>query len=60
MIEQAGYVPVDLGGTAECAVMEAPRRPGAVYGEEWRLPEALEVVKAVREGRPIPDTPAYD
>jgi predicted dinucleotide-binding enzyme len=60
LIEQAGYVPVDLGGTADCAVMEAPRRPGAVYGEEWRLPEALEVVAAVREGRPIPDTPQYD
>jgi len=59
LIEQAGYEPVDLGGTEDCAVMEAPRRPGAVYGEEWRLPEALEVVAAVREGRPIPDTPQY-
>jgi predicted dinucleotide-binding enzyme len=59
LIEQAGYVPVDLGGTAACAVMEAPRRPGAVYGEEWRLPEALEVVTAVGEGRPIPDAPQY-
>jgi predicted dinucleotide-binding enzyme len=27
LITDAGYVPVDLGGTAECAVMEAPRRP---------------------------------
>jgi len=59
LIEQAGYAPVDLGGTEGCAVMEAPRRPGAVYGEEWRLPEALEVVTAVREGQPIPDTPQY-
>ena len=59
LIEQAGYAPVDLGGTEDCAVMEAPRRPGAVYGEEWRLPEALDVVAAVREGRPIPDTPQY-
>ena len=59
LIEQAGYVPVDLGGTQGCEVMEAPRRPGAVYGEEWRLPEALEVAAAVREGRPIPDTPQY-
>jgi predicted dinucleotide-binding enzyme len=59
LIEQAGYEPVDLGGTADCAVMEAPRRAGAVYGEEWRLPEALEVVAAVRDGRPIPDTPTY-
>jgi predicted dinucleotide-binding enzyme len=59
LIEQAGYVPVDLGGTDGCEVMEAPRRPGAVYGEEWRLPEALEVVSAVREGQPIPQTPQY-
>ena len=59
LIEQAGYVPVDLGGTEECTVMEAPRRPGAVYGEEWRLPEALEVVTAISEGRPVPDTPQY-
>jgi predicted dinucleotide-binding enzyme len=59
LIEQAGYAPVDLGGTEDCAVMEAPRRPGAVYGEEWRLPEALDVIAAVREGRPIPDTPQY-
>lgn len=59
LIDEMGYVPVDLGGTADCMVMEAPRRPGAVYGEEWRLPEALEVVVAVREGRPIPETPQY-
>jgi 8-hydroxy-5-deazaflavin:NADPH oxidoreductase len=59
LIEQAGYAPVDLGGIDDCTVMEAPRRPGAVYGEEWRLPEAMEVVAAVREGRAIPDTPQY-
>jgi 8-hydroxy-5-deazaflavin:NADPH oxidoreductase len=41
-------------------VMEAPRRPGAVYGEEWRLPEALGVADAVRQNRPIPTTPTYE
>jgi 8-hydroxy-5-deazaflavin:NADPH oxidoreductase len=30
LIEDAGFVPVDLGRTAECAVMEMPRREGAV------------------------------
>jgi predicted dinucleotide-binding enzyme len=60
LIAAAGYVPVDLGGTADSAVMEAPRRPGAVYGEEYRLAEAEEVVAAVRVGRPIPPTPRYD
>jgi 8-hydroxy-5-deazaflavin:NADPH oxidoreductase len=59
LIEDAGYVPIDLGVTATCQVMEAPRRKGAVYGEEYRLPEALAVLEAVREGRPIPPTPDY-
>jgi hypothetical protein len=59
LIRDAGFEPVDLGGTATCAVMEAPRRPGAVYGEEYRLPDAQAVVEAVRAGRPIPPTPAY-
>ena len=60
LIRDAGYEPVDLGGTAGCAVMEAPRRPGAVYGEEYRLREAQAVVEAVRAGRAIPPTPVYD
>jgi hypothetical protein len=59
LIEAMGYVPVDLGGTADCAVMEAPRRPGAVYGEEYRAADAQSVVDAVREGSPIPPTPSY-
>jgi predicted dinucleotide-binding enzyme len=60
LIEDAGFAPVDLGGTAGCAVMEAPRRGGAVYGEEYRLADALEVVDAVREAREIPATPRYE
>lgn len=59
LIRDAGFAPVDLGGTAGCAVMEAPRRPGAVYGEEYRLADANAVVDAVRAGRPIPPTPRY-
>jgi predicted dinucleotide-binding enzyme len=59
LVRDAGYEPVDLGGTATCSVMEAPRREGAVYGEEYRLPEAREVVRAVRDDRPIPPPPAY-
>lgn len=60
LVEDAGFAAVDLGGTADCAVMEAPRRPGAVYGEEYRLADAQAVVEAVRAGRPIPPTPRYD
>jgi hypothetical protein len=59
LIDDAGFIPVDLGGTAGCAVMEAPRRAGAVYGEEYRLAEAQAVVEAVRSGLPIPPAPRY-
>jgi predicted dinucleotide-binding enzyme len=59
LITDAGFVPVDLGGTAGCAVMEAPRRDGAVYGEEYRAADAQAVVEAVRAARPIPPTPRY-
>ncbi|MBO0827119.1 MAG: hypothetical protein J2P24_04990 [Streptosporangiales bacterium] len=60
LVDDAGFQPLDLGGTAGCAVMEAPRGPGAVYGEEYRLTDARAVVDAVRAGRPIPPTPGYD
>jgi hypothetical protein len=59
LLADAGWVPVDVGGTADSAVMEAPRRPGAVYGEEYREPEARAVVEALRAGRPIPPAPSY-
>jgi predicted dinucleotide-binding enzyme len=59
LIEDAGFVPFDLGGTADCAVMEVPRREGAVYGEEYHAADAAAVVEAVRAGRPIPPTPMY-
>jgi 8-hydroxy-5-deazaflavin:NADPH oxidoreductase len=59
LISDAGYVPVDLAGIDDCAVMEAPRRPGAVYGEEYRAADAAAVVAAVRAGQPIPPVPSY-
>lgn len=59
LITDCGFVPFDLGGTAACAVMEAPRRPGAVYGEEYRAADAPAVVEAVRTGKPIPPAPVY-
>ncbi len=59
LIDDAGFDPVDLGTAAESAILEAPRRPGAVYGEEYRLEDARAVVEAARAGRPIPPTPAY-
>src|SRR4051794_15804045 len=59
LISDAGYVPVDVGGNTDAAVMEMPRRPGAVYGEEYRLPDAERVVEAVRAGEEIPTAPSY-
>lgn len=40
LIEAAGFDPVDVGGLADATPMEAPRRPGAVYGEEFHLDDA--------------------
>jgi predicted dinucleotide-binding enzyme len=59
LIADAGYAPVDVGSNAAAAVMEMPRRPGAVYGEEYRLPDAEQVVEAVKAGSEIPPTPSY-
>jgi predicted dinucleotide-binding enzyme len=59
LVGEMGYVAVDLGGTAGCEVMEAPRRPGAVYGEEYRAADADAVVAAIRDGVPIPPAPSY-
>jgi len=59
LIADAGFVPVDVGGTADAAPMEAPRRDGALYGEEYHEPEAREAAEALRAGRPLPPTPQY-
>ena len=59
LIADAGFVPVDLGGTADAAPMEASRREGSVYGEEYREPEARAAAEALRAGRPLPPTPQY-
>ena len=59
LIKDAGYAPADVGGTATCQVMEAPRRPGSVYGEEYRPSDAAAVLAAVQAGLPIPPAPHY-
>jgi len=59
LIEDMGYVPVDFGGAETCHVMEAPRRPGSVYGEEYRAADAQAVLDALRDGAEIPPTPSY-
>ena len=48
LIDDAGFTPVDMGGTADAGPMEAPRRPGAVYGEEYHEAEARAFVDGLR------------
>lgn len=48
LIDDAGFMPIDVGGTADAAPMEAPRRPGAVYGEEVHEDEARAFVARLR------------
>ena len=48
LIDDAGFTPIDIGGTADAAPMEAPRRPGAVYGEEVHEDEARAFVTRLR------------
>jgi predicted dinucleotide-binding enzyme len=50
LVNDSGFTPVDMGGWATVRYMEAPRRPGAVYGEEYHLEEALEFVVRVAQG----------
>lgn len=59
LIEDAGFAAADLGAAADSTVMEAPRREGAVYGEEYHPGDVQGVVEAVRAGRPIPPAPTY-
>ena len=48
LVADAGFEPVDLGGWQQVAIMEAPRRPGAVYGEEYRPDAARRIAAALR------------
>lgn len=51
LIDDSGFEPVDVGGWGEVWIMEAPRRDGAVYGEEYRPAEAREIAAAVKADR---------
>ncbi len=49
LIDDAGFTAVDVGGTADAAIMEAPRREGAVYGEEFNAQDGRAFVAAQRD-----------
>jgi predicted dinucleotide-binding enzyme len=44
LIREIGFAQVEVGRTADAAIMEAPRREGAVYGEEIHELQARELV----------------
>jgi 8-hydroxy-5-deazaflavin:NADPH oxidoreductase len=46
LIADCGFVPVLLGGWERVRLMEAPRRPGAVYGEAYRPRDARRIAAA--------------
>jgi predicted dinucleotide-binding enzyme len=49
LIEDSGFVAIDVGGLDDAAPMEAPRRPGAVYGEEYHEDSAKEFLANYRK-----------
>jgi 8-hydroxy-5-deazaflavin:NADPH oxidoreductase len=49
LIEDIGFEPVDVGGWTEVPIMEAPRRDGAVYGEEYSGADGRRIAEALRD-----------
>jgi predicted dinucleotide-binding enzyme len=49
LIRDIGFEPVDVGGWAEVPIMEAPRRDGAVYGDEYSGADGHRIAEALRD-----------
>jgi predicted dinucleotide-binding enzyme len=54
VISDAGFAPIRMGGLPDAGPMEGPRRPGAVYGEEYNAADGQAFVDALRSGGPLP------
>jgi predicted dinucleotide-binding enzyme len=59
LIQDTGFTPARVGDLDHAGVLEPPRRAGSVFGEEYHLPDADEVLEAVRAGQPLPPAPPY-
>jgi 8-hydroxy-5-deazaflavin:NADPH oxidoreductase len=59
LIADAGFTPARVGDLDHASVLEPPRRAGSVFGEEYRLADADDVLEAVRAGQPLPPAPPY-
>jgi predicted dinucleotide-binding enzyme len=46
LVRDSGFDPFDLGGWSTISLLEAPRRPGAVYGEEYSPDEGRRIAAA--------------
>ena len=46
LVRDTGFDPFDLGGWSTISLLEAPRRPGAVYGEEYSPDAARRIAAA--------------
>jgi predicted dinucleotide-binding enzyme len=49
LIRDIGFEPVDVGGWAQVPIMEAPRRDGSVYGEEYSGADGQRIADALRD-----------
>jgi predicted dinucleotide-binding enzyme len=49
LIRDIGFEPVDVGGWEQVTIMEAPRRDGAVYGEEYSGADGQRIAAALRD-----------
>lgn len=49
LVRDAGFEPVDIGGWKTVALLEAPRRAGAVYGEEYTPQAARRIAAAAAD-----------
>lgn len=47
LIREIGFEPVDVGGWSQVAIIEAPRRDGAVYGEEYSGVDGARIAEAL-------------
>lgn len=50
LVVAVGFVPVWLGGPQDAVLLEAPRRDGSVYGEEYRPDDARRIAVALLHG----------
>jgi predicted dinucleotide-binding enzyme len=50
LVAACGFAPVRIGGWHQAGLIEAPRRPGAVYGEAYRPAAAERIAAAALTG----------